>query len=496
MNHSTTQIRILHLSDLHFGSHHICNPDDGVALNGVPTLSQLLIDDLNNTDWSDSNDSSLKMLESQTPIIIVISGDFTQQADNSEYKQALRFLEKLTTENVLDKTIPRRLVFMVPGNHDVVFSESDPNLRFQPYVSFYNEFYEKYRSPIFAHRLTDMSQVHVLDDLNLIIAEVNCCSYVEKDTINASRGQVDQSSIAKIRRELSAIDNSKLKNYIKIVFLHHHPILLPSFIENGRGNDSILNSRSFLRLFKEFGFHLLLHGHKHFPQTFSYDPESAWTTSNDSPAQLVISAGSSGSSELPNGNGVCNSYNLITFKWHPAAQQARVRIKTRGLVRTDDIGPLDFDQWTWKNLKTIDRSLTPYPTMPLPGLGSQFVTSGSIENQLEINDTNSNRRKKYDDLRYYIPVIEVMPSLIPGQAYEARVWIVHHGHQQLPPPEEVTWYAGPMFERQVCFFSNNPSFCTSFHYWGPMLIQATLKFEGGYESEHFIYARMPVKYDL
>jgi hypothetical protein len=48
-------------------------------------------------------------------------------------------------------------------------------------------------------------------------------------------------------------------------------VVLPSLAEPDRGYDAILGSQLLLDLLKRYDFHVLLHGHKHYPHTFSYD---------------------------------------------------------------------------------------------------------------------------------------------------------------------------------------------------------------------------------
>ncbi len=79
MPHST--LRILHLSDLHFGPPFVPRVGDAV-LALAPRLE---------------------------PDAIVVSGDFTQRAKESQFVQAKRFLQELPQ-------VPR---LYVPGNHDV-----------------------------------------------------------------------------------------------------------------------------------------------------------------------------------------------------------------------------------------------------------------------------------------------------------------------------------------------------------------------------------------
>jgi 3',5'-cyclic AMP phosphodiesterase CpdA len=489
------QLRILHLSDLHFGEKHISRPEfrDG-ATAGIPKLAELLIDDLKvvvqESEWSGVVDPDLRKIESQIPVILVVSGDLTQVASRPEFEEALSFLSRLTETDVLGRPIGRDWTFVVPGNHDVVFSQADANTRFQQYCSFYNEFFDGVRPAALPHRPIDLSRVHVRKEAGVVLAEVNCCMYVQKDTPDQSRGQIDPASIASLETQLEALDGATLAQCFRIAMLHHHPVLLPAFIEPGRGIDAVLNARSLLSLLRQYQFHLVLHGHKHFPQVFSYDPDSVWAPSADSLPQLIVAGGSCGSQELPGGTAACNTYNMITAKWLPESQQARVRVVTRGLQRTGRAGPLDPHHWKWRTLGVIDRSLSPFRTVPNPVAPK---VSHGVDPAAE-----RKRRETYEALRYYLPVVDVSPSLAPGQEYEARAWIVRHerpdGVASYDPPVKVVWSAGKFFAVQTCLRTVDTNFCASFHYWGPMLLQAQLHFADGYVAEGHVYARLPIRY--
>ncbi|AWH85218.1 hypothetical protein HYN59_08845 [Flavobacterium album] len=483
----TNQIQILHFSDLHFGEYHICNPPPTASKKGIPTLADLIIDDLqidfggtviDKTDYSDQKES---------PLIVAVSGDFTQKAKHDEFNEALIFLNRLSSEMLLNRRVEKSDIFFVPGNHDVRFADSTKDERFQPYCSFYNKFFDGIRPPQVSHKPEELTQVHIknLEGNKVTIVEINCCIYVEKDTIDSSRGQVDYDSIKRLREELEKISSTEkdFNEYIKIVVIHHHVVLLPSFIEPGRGVDSIMNSGYLLELLSEHNFHLILHGHKHYPQIFNYEPTPLWSNSESKIPQVVIAGGSCGSRELPTeiSNKACNTYSLITIKWHPDAQQARINVITRGLIRTAK-RPLSPDLWKWETVNVTDRVITPYKTVPIVG----------VVNTEKITD-DTERLKQYKNQKYHMPVIEVMPSLIPGQAYEARGWIVQHKPELYKGSllEKVEWTAGEYFKKIICLRDDNPNFSFSYHYWGPMLIQAKMFFNDKSEAICYVYARMP-----
>ncbi|MFC0512673.1 metallophosphoesterase [Mucilaginibacter angelicae] len=480
----TNQIQILHLSDIHFGAHHICNPPHDGASAGFPKLADLISEDLQ----SDFDGLISPKENTDSPLIIAASGDFTQRAEHNEFVEAGNFLVKLTDQPLLGKKVARKNIYTIPGNHDVTFAASSHEERFQPYINFYNKFYENIRPTAASHHAEKLTQIHI-DNLNgnkIFIVEINCSMYVQQGTVDSSRGQIDMESIRRLRLELTELaQKPDYNDYIKIAMMHHHVVLLPSFIEAGRGVDSILNAGYLLELLSSNNFHLILHGHKHYPQIFNYEPLPLWSANSTNIPQLVISGGSCGSNELPNWvNTACNTYGLITIKWHPAAKQARVRVITRGLIRIG-YGLLAPDQWYWKTLNVSDKILRPYHTIPEVG-------NLSIEKLSDAEDIE--RKERYAEQRGKMPVVEVMPSLVPGQAYEVRAWIVSHDNMVLNKEQElasVEWSAGKMFAKIVCNDDDNPKFSISYHYWGPMLIQAKLNFKDGYTTNTFIYARLP-----
>lgn len=481
------QIRLLHISDLHFGRNHICNPEERTfAKTGIRSLKELIREDLESPDWKKSV-WAIQTKERPTPLLIAVTGDLAHTADAKEFDDANDFLRELIAKPILGSEVDLRNVFIVPGNHDVVFDKPNPEHRFAPYCQFYNKLFSKiqpgqraYARPEEAHKLT---RIHSFPDYHFLVAEINSSYYVEKETIDESRGQVDQEAIAALRRDLDAC-GPKADNWIKIALVHHHPILLPSFIEAGRGVDSVLNARSLLRLLRDNGFQVVFHGHKHFPQIFSYDPDSAWATAEAAAPQIVVAGGSCGSRDLPEGTQKRNTYNLVTIKWNPKALQARVQVVTRGLTRTGPDGDLDSDQWSWKTLRTFDKILSPYENLPLP------ITSKRIPFPVGGDTLETAREAQYQALRLNMPVVEVLPSLMPGQGSEARVWLVRHRHHK-EFPIRVTWSAGRYFERKVLQATAEPDFAVSFHYWGPVLIQVELEFADGHKAQAYVYARLP-----
>jgi 3',5'-cyclic AMP phosphodiesterase CpdA len=482
------QVRILHISDIHFGTDHFCQHGASGSRSGIPKLWELIAKDLGGEAWTDYVWAKRSEHSEPTRLLVVVSGDLAHTANPSEFDSAYEFINGLISRPILGTGVTLRDVFVVPGNHDVVFTKEVAEHRFLPYCNFYNKLFRKIadaRSIVYADQADKLTQLHAFPDDRLLVAEINSSYYVEKETLDESRGQVDFSAIASLRHDLERTASAS-KEWIKIAVVHHHPVLLPSFIEAGQDIDAIVNAGSLLTLLREHGFQLVLHGHKHFPQVFSYDPDPAWTAAGaPTPRpQLIVAGGAAGSKTLPNAGMRSNTYNLITIKWNPKALQSRVQIVTRGLNRWGAASELDPDQWTWRTLRTYDRVMSPYENLPLSG---QF---GRAPFPKEGDELEEKRKEEYERLRLNMPVVEVLPSLMPGQGYEARAWIVcHRGHKD--SPKQVLWSAGRNFDRKLSDAGEGPDFCVSFHYWGPMMIQAKLTFEDGAVEIAYLYARLP-----
>jgi 3',5'-cyclic AMP phosphodiesterase CpdA len=482
------QLRILHLSDIHFGDKHLCCPEDQTLSDtGYPSLFELLSEDLKESQfeqpvWKSGNDKV-------NPLIVAVSGDLTEAASHDQFKDAHSFLNRFDGSKLLGATLSLRNLFVVPGNHDVQYDAQTAEERLTPYANFYSKLYRDIRSPIMPDEADKLSQIHVDAERGFIVAEINSAYYVQQGTYDAQRGNVDMQVIKNLRNSLSVIPEEQRGQLVRIAIIHHHPILVPALVEGKRGYDAVANSHHLLKLLREFGFHIVLHGHKHFPHIFSYDTDSPWSAETP-PAMVVVGGGSSTSRELPSGARRCNTYNLISIKWHPEAEQARVRIVTRGLITEDDDGELTPDLWRWTTLREVDRRL--YPRRHLPEPVASTVRPG-IDRVSE-----AERKKIYAATRLNMVVSEVLPSLMPEQAYEVRAWLVPHADMNGNPrpgwelPKRVVWSAGPKFYRKEILQNEDPTFCCSYNYWGSMVLQAEMHFEDESIGYGYTYARIPL----
>lgn len=469
----TRQIRIIHLSDIHFGSAHRFDPlptpkGDLPTRLGFPTLLQKLQEALEGPDPG-------------CPVFFCITGDVMTTAAFKESQEAEIFIKGLADLKAFGHARGIESVFVVPGNHDVSYASADVGERWQNWIELANRIYG---SRIRREDPWALTQLHHRSRaLGVIVLNINTAIHVQKGQPDEDRGHVDLLQLKAIEDSLERVPSVELETSIRIALMHHHPVLIPDLAESGRGYDAVHNSGRLLALLRRFGFHLVLHGHKHFPTVFTDDSRSAFTHGSWRPL-LIVAGGSCGSRDLPDVPGKRNCFNDITVKWHPDADQTRIRVRTLGLeTHNSDGTELLPERWRWRAMGAVDRAFLPESPAP---------SSEGIINQFDPSRANDKARVDiYAATRGNLAVVEVLPSLEPDQAYEARFWIVGHNRKEADIPQKVLWSAGPRFPTITVAGNDDATFLGRFDYWGPMLIQAELRFADGETALTYVYARIP-----
>jgi predicted phosphodiesterase len=292
MNSQRRQLTIVHMTDLHFGENHRFDPDrapDGTLASrvGVPKLYESILKDLGSRSTQDgacfSGAAAGSADANKVRTIFALAGDFTQTGVRKEFIEAEEMIDRFLKQKVFGWELRPQDIYMVPGNHDLEYAESLTEVRWTEYC----RFYERHTDSVAAATATaaprfrsehpeNLSRLINQADDGLIVAEVNSSAYVQKGTADEVRGQIDGYVVPNLRKELEAIDSKLRSQAIKIALIHHHPVVLPQLAEANRGYDGILNVSPLLNFLKNNDFFLLMHGHKHNPCVFTYDPENAW----------------------------------------------------------------------------------------------------------------------------------------------------------------------------------------------------------------------------
>jgi 3',5'-cyclic AMP phosphodiesterase CpdA len=235
---------LVHLSDIHFGriDHATISP---------------LIETVNRV----------------RPDLVAVSGDLTQRARTSEFRDAKAFLDAL----------PKPLI-VVPGNHDVPLG----NL----YARFVQKL-DKYRRYI----TPDLEPAYADDEIAVV--GLNTARSATWKNGRVSRGQ-----IARVQHRLCAVGEGIVK-----VVVTHHPFELP----DGFANHSLVGrAHAAMNGLAACGADLFLAGHLH----LGFTADTAVRYGIAGHAALVIQAGTATSTR---GRGETNSFNVIRIAYPEVA---------------------------------------------------------------------------------------------------------------------------------------------------------------------------------
>ncbi|HXG93709.1 MAG TPA: metallophosphoesterase family protein [Blastocatellia bacterium] len=243
---------ILHFSDIHFGGAQAPN-------------------------WAEAILAEIKTIE---PTVVAISGDLTQRARTSQFREARSFLDRISAP-----------IVVVPGNHDV------------PLWNVFDRFLsplEKYRRWITA----DLNPTYVDDDLFVMGLDTT-------RSFTIKGGRISSGDVEVVRARMCEVSN-RLK-----VLVAHHPLVQPPGFEH---EDTVGGVERALRAFADCGIDVVLTGHLH-QSHVSVHAEAER-------GLLLVQAGTAASLRGRGSERLKNSFNLI--------EVAELEIRVTSYIYSDE----------------------------------------------------------------------------------------------------------------------------------------------------------------
>ncbi len=312
-------LRVLHLSDLHFG---LLSPKQQEAHHCDASSHRFVREDGSPDDDELANvvikDPALKV----PPDLVLVSGDLGWSGAAADYIHASAFLKRLQT------AWRDAQVVVAPGNHDVNWGQfaTDTNpvdCSQNAYLDFAQSLYgagfaEKYRlleagPPLVRESLVAFHHGTIRDQTYLVVA-VNSAAHIEKAKHPI---HIRPTILKRIHETLEAINAD-----LRIFVLHHHllPFAEPSSagvwdprtVPDESDPTIVANSAKLQTWLAQHSFSLVVHGHKH-QSHGRVDVLWKKTDAETGRRLFIVGAGSAGVATHERGPNIPLGYNLITL---------------------------------------------------------------------------------------------------------------------------------------------------------------------------------------
>jgi predicted phosphodiesterase len=240
----------LHLSDLHFGAHHVFRNE-----LASPTTPRIAKESLAEALLSDLEAIGIG---NQDIALVLITGDLTWSADAHEFANAQKFVSGLT--NAFGIHVSQ--VVVVPGNHDIEWRDEkgdiDPNAELN-FATFSRQLYgtDPHDTLLRVHQYQIMNR-------KVCVVALNSCRLESRQ--NAGLGFVGREQIGVALRFLrdTRTDDPQLR-----MALLHHQLLPVNYVEGvdleSKRGSMTLDAEAVIRSLICAKVRVVFHGHQHQP---------------------------------------------------------------------------------------------------------------------------------------------------------------------------------------------------------------------------------------
>jgi 3',5'-cyclic AMP phosphodiesterase CpdA len=289
--------RIAHLSDIHFGAH------DPRIVSATEA-------------W----------LKERQPDLVIISGDFTQRARVSQFRQASAYLNRLRGAGFK--------VLAIPGNHDVPLY--DVVRRFAAPLGRYKRYISRDLCPWFEN-----DEVAVLG--------INTAR-----SLTVKDGRINHDQMRIIHDRFAQVAKAKTR-----ILVTHHPLFAMPIGKGKELSEAVGRHDDAIKAVCEAGVHIALAGHFH----RTYAEAARKMVENAGPA-LIMQAGTATSTRLRNDE--AQSFNWLHVRHNNEIELQVVVWDGAGFRRGNHV-QYDFDGKNWASRELVDA----------PVIGQASVSAGS-----------------------------------------------------------------------------------------------------------------------
>lgn len=308
---------LIHISDLHFAGRAELGTPEAVHRFHDAEDSRPLVEEL----LDELRGPYAHFRYQPERLHIAVTGDLTWRGNAEEFGQTLDFLTSLCS----GLGIPHSRVHVIPGNHDIDWpmARSDPQRRLDNYLRFLIELYgeqdvaERYpfiRWPLgFGSEPPEAYQILSIaleERHRLLVCGLNSCVFENEQH---HFGYVGQRQLRQLQRRL--IDLDPAAGVLRVALIHHHLHPFPEYLVTRNADQvwldlsTVRDAGVLERELEQLGFDLVLHGHKHKPQTRETRVRQVGPLKREHPPLVVCGAGSAGSTELAHAD--ANQYEVI-----------------------------------------------------------------------------------------------------------------------------------------------------------------------------------------